>query len=630
MNLHAKKKSKTVSKMISTALLIIAAAAISAVFIFSLIYRTQLTKLDSGKGVENSIYSEQFKGKKIMVLVPHEDDDLLISGQVLPEIYKKGADVRVVFVTNGDKFFTARQRQDEARDSLRTLGIPKDKLTFLGYPDGGTIFINKSGKPEKSFSSGLDRTNSGKHFVDYHFAKYGTHAEYTRQNVLGDIKDVILDYRPDYIIAIDFDDHRDHRGVSMTFEEVMGDILKEKQDYRPIVLKSFGYSSAWRANPDFYRLNIKSVHKPAKDRLNDPTYETDVPQYNWNDRIRLPVYSGSVSHSILKCSEYKALSKHLTQFAFVLAERIINGDTVYWNRRTDSLTHGADIKVSSGNAKLLNDFKLVSTDKTLPKKTKFNGCVSSFEKDDNNKTVTVKFGSPKTLSCISLYDDYDLNNNILSGIITFSDGSTVEVPALNKNGSETRVTFTPKEGITSFTFKVTSFEGSLAGLCEIEAFEKTDYDMGFSFVKIKNAETDDYMYNYFVEPSASELTLGISSSDFQTECSLKIVDGKDVSLNGNKLRFGKDFKKCTVRAEVKGYPEIYDQITVTRLSKKELDKYYKFQKIDKKLYELNTEWLKLKNIIKNGQLDSFFIDLIKKLEKEMDEEVKSQIISVVS
>lgn len=91
MNLHAKKKSKTVSKMISTALLIIAAAAISAVFIFSLIYRTQLTKLDSGKGVENSIYSEQFKGKKIMVLVPHEDDDLLISGQVLPEIYKKGA-----------------------------------------------------------------------------------------------------------------------------------------------------------------------------------------------------------------------------------------------------------------------------------------------------------------------------------------------------------------------------------------------------------------------------------------------------------------------------------------------------------------------------------------------------------
>ncbi len=621
MKTQTKKISKRIFRIIGAVLLALAAAAIAAVLVFFLTYRAQLSKLDNSKGVENSIYSEQFKGKKVMVLVPQEDDDLLIAGQVLPEIYKNGADTRVVFVTNGDKFFTARQRQDEARDSLKTLGIPKDKIIFLGYPDGGTIFINKSGKLEKSFSSGLDHTNSGKHFVDYHFSKYGTHAQYTRQNVLSDIKDAILDYCPDYIIAIDFDDHRDHRGVSMCFEEVMGNILREKQDYKPVVLKCFGYSSAWRANPDFYQLNIKSVHKPVKDRLNDPTYETDVPQYNWSDRIRLPVYSGAVSHSILKCPDYKALSKHLTQFAYTLADRIINGDMVYWNRRTDSLTYDADITVSSGNAKLLNDFKLVSTDRTLPKKTKFNGCVSSFKKDDNEKSVTVKFRSPKKISCISLYDDYNLDKNILGGIITFSDGSSVEVPSLNANGSETRVEFAPKEGITSFTFKVTSFEGDTAGLCEIEAFEKTDYDLGFSFVKIKNADTDDYMYNYFVEPDTSELILGISSSDSRMSCTLKIVNGSGVKLNGNKLEFDSGFKKCTVRAEVDGHPEIYDQITVTRLSEKELQNYYKFQQTDKKLFKANSEWLKLENIIKNGKFDSYFIDMIKELEKDIEKEI---------
>lgn len=621
MKTQTKKISKRIFRIIGAALLAIAAAAIAAVLAFFLTYRAQLSKFDNSKGVENSIYSEQFNGKKVMVLVPHEDDDLLIAGQVLPEIYKNGADTRVVFVTNGDKFFTARQRQDEARDSLKTLGIPKDKIIFLGYPDGGTVFINKSGKPEKSFSSGLNHTNSGKHFVDYHFTKYGTHAQYTRQNVLSDIKDVILDYCPDYIIAIDFDDHRDHRGVSMCFEEVMGNILREKQDYKPVVLKCFGYSSAWRANPDFYQLNIKSVHKPVKDRLNDPTYETDVPQYNWSDRIRLPVYSGAVSHSILKCPDYKALSKHLTQFAYTLADRIINGDMVYWNRRTDSLTYDADITVSSGNAKLLNDFKLVSTDRTLPKKTKFNGCVSSFKKDDNEKSVTVKFRSPKKISCISLYDDYNLDKNILGGIITFSDGSSVEVPSLNANGSETRVEFAPKEGITSFTFKVTSFEGDTAGLCEIEAFEKTDYDLGFSFVKIKNADTDDYMYNYFVEPDTSELILGTSSSDSRISCTLKIVNGSGVKLNGNKLEFDSGFKKCTVRAEVDGHPEIYDQITVTRLSEKELQNYYKFQQTDKKLFKANSEWLKLENIIKNGKFDSYFIDMIKELEKDIEKEI---------
>ena len=559
MKTQTKKVSKKIFRIICMAILALIVIAVAAAIVFFLTYRAQLSKLDNSKGVENSIYSEQFKGKKVMVLVPHEDDDLLIAGQVLPEIYKNGADTRIVFVTNGDKFFTARQRQDEARDSLKTLGIPKDKLIFLGYPDGGTIFINKSGKPEKSFSSGL--------------------------------------------------------------EEVMGNILREKKDYKPVVLKCFGYSSAWRANPDFYQLNIKSVHKPAKDRLNDPIYETDVPQYNWSDRIRLPVYSGAVSRSILECPDYKALSKHLTQFAYTLADRIINGDMVYWNRRTDSLTYDADITVSSGDAKLLNDFKLVSTDKTIPQKTKFSGCVSSFNKNDKEKVVTVKFRSPQNISCISLYDDYDLNRNILGGTITFSDGSIIDVPNLNANGSETRIEFAPKEGITSFTFKVTSFEGDTAGLCEIEAFEKADYDLGFSFVKIKNADTDDYMYNYFVEPDTSELILGISSSDTRMNCSLKVVDGSGVKLNGNKLEFDSGFRKCTVRAEVEGHPEIFDQITITRLSAKELQKYYKFQETDKKLFKADVKWLKFENIIKNGQFDSYLIDLLKKLEQNIEEEI---------
>lgn len=49
-----------------------------------------------------------------MVIVPHEDDDLLISGQVLPSMYKNGADVRVVFATNGDKRVSAYTRQSDA------------------------------------------------------------------------------------------------------------------------------------------------------------------------------------------------------------------------------------------------------------------------------------------------------------------------------------------------------------------------------------------------------------------------------------------------------------------------------------------------------------------------------------
>lgn len=131
MKTQTKKISKRIFRIIGAVLLVLAVAAITAVLVFFLTYRAQLSKLDNSKGVENSIYSEQFKGKKVMVLVPHEDDDLLIAGQVLPEIYKNGADTRIVFVTNGDKFFTARQRQDEARDSLKHSVYRKINLYFL-------------------------------------------------------------------------------------------------------------------------------------------------------------------------------------------------------------------------------------------------------------------------------------------------------------------------------------------------------------------------------------------------------------------------------------------------------------------------------------------------------------------
>ena len=92
-NVKRKKKKRAV--------LIVLMALVLAVLAVVCVYETELNKLDSNDGVDNSFYDSQFKNKKVMVIVPHEDDDLLISGQVLPSMYKNGADVRVVFATNG-------------------------------------------------------------------------------------------------------------------------------------------------------------------------------------------------------------------------------------------------------------------------------------------------------------------------------------------------------------------------------------------------------------------------------------------------------------------------------------------------------------------------------------------------
>ena len=609
-NVKRKKKKRAV--------LIVLMALVLAVLAVVCVYETELNKLDSNDGVDNSFYDSQFKNKKVMVIVPHEDDDLLISGQVLPPMYKNGADVRVVFATNGDKRVSAYTRQSEACNALEKLGIPREKVIFLGYPDGTQLYV---GKKAYSFSSGWDHTYAGKGFKDYHFDRFGTHAQYTAENMVDDIESVILEYRPDYILAIDFDTHTDHRGVSISFEKAMERILKKESGYTPKVLKCFGYSLAWKSKPDFYALNIKSTVMQDREKNNDPSYETDVPQYRWNNRVRLPIDKKSLSHSILRCSEYKALSEHLSQYAYCYSERIINGDSVYWNRRTDSLTYNADISVSSGDASLLNDFRLIGVgNRTAGPHVKLENCVSRFDKNDAQKTVTVKFDSPKTVSCVSLYDNFGLNSNILGGVITFSDGSKVEVPALNADGSETRVVFEPKHNITSFTFKVTEYEG-VAGLDEIEAFENADYDMGFSLIKLKNADTDDYIYNYLITPDEKSLNLGIYLSNPNAGYTIKIIEGDGVKLEGNTLVFDDNFEKCTVRAELNGDPSTYDQITVKRLSERELKSYESFEKVNKTVFKIDTLRLKTKNLFVNGYVYEKLNDFVKSLEKKAGIEI---------
>ncbi|CDB42573.1 putative uncharacterized protein [Ruminococcus sp. CAG:177] len=609
-NVKRKKKKRAV--------LIVLMALVLAVLAVVCVYETELNKLDSNDGVDNSFYDSQFKNKKVMVIVPHEDDDLLISGQVLPPMYKNGADVRVVFATNGDKRVSAYTRQSEACNALEKLGIPREKVIFLGYPDGTQLYV---GKKAFSFSSGWDHTYAGKGFKDYHFDRFGTHAKYTAENMVDDIESVVLEYRPDYILAIDFDTHTDHRGVSISFEKAMERILKKESGYTPKVLKCFGYSLAWKSKPDFYALNIKSTVMQDREKNNDPSYETDVPQYRWNNRVRLPIDKKSLSHSILRCSEYKALSEHLSQYAYCYSERIINGDSVYWNRRTDSLTYNADISVSSGDASLLNDFRLIGVgNRTAGLHVKLENCVSRFDKNDAQKTVTVKFDSPKTVSCVSLYDNFGLNSNILGGVITFSDGSKVEVPALNADGSETRVVFEPKHNITSFTFKVTEYEG-VAGLDEIEAFENADYDMGFSLIKLKNADTDDYIYNYLITPDEKSLNLGVYLSNPNAGYTIKIIEGDSVKLEGNTLVFDDDFEKCTVRAELNGDPSTYDQIIVKRLSERELKSYESFEKVNKTVFKIDTLRLKMKNLFVNGYVYEELNDFVKSLEKKAGIEI---------
>lgn len=79
--------------------------------------------------------AQVFGGKKVMVIVPHEDDELNLAGGVLEQYIKYGSDVYVVYVFNGDMNGDGVARITEADTAMTAIGIPAENLIFLGYGD---------------------------------------------------------------------------------------------------------------------------------------------------------------------------------------------------------------------------------------------------------------------------------------------------------------------------------------------------------------------------------------------------------------------------------------------------------------------------------------------------------------
>ena len=72
---------------------------------------------------------------------------------------------------------------------------------------------------------------------------------------------------------------------------------------------------------------------------------------------------------------------------------------------------------------------------------------------------------------VVLFDRPNGDDRVTGGVLTFADGSTVSVPALNDDGSPTVVVF-PARSTSSLVFTVTSVSASTRniGLAEIEVY----------------------------------------------------------------------------------------------------------------------------------------------------------------
>ncbi len=110
-----------------------------------LFYYTEVTAVVAQSGIRQlNQVTAPASGQKILVFSPHPDDETIGAGGYIAQSIRNGAAVRIVLVTNGDKYHQEPVRYAEFRKATDILGVPESNLVFLNFPDGKLRSENKT------------------------------------------------------------------------------------------------------------------------------------------------------------------------------------------------------------------------------------------------------------------------------------------------------------------------------------------------------------------------------------------------------------------------------------------------------------------------------------------------------
>ena len=209
----------------ATRLLIWAAIAVVVIAVLAIQYRIRLAN-EWQEHVSLPPAVPHKAGDRVMVFAPHSDDETLGCGGMLATSVRNGATARVVLITNGDGFRIAvgrdfrtlhvtpikcidfaLKRQKETIHALAALGVKKDQVTFLGYPDRGVDQLwSKYWTSDALFVSRATRSSHSPYPNSF-----TPHAAYCGESLLHDIEKLIKTDQPtDVYIPHPCDNHPDH------------------------------------------------------------------------------------------------------------------------------------------------------------------------------------------------------------------------------------------------------------------------------------------------------------------------------------------------------------------------------------------------------------------------------------
>ena len=486
--------------------------------------------------------------RKAIVIIPHQDDEIFAAGGLINQLSYHNVETEIVFLYDGNTFDNIEEiRKKEAIKSCKILGCLEENIKFLDFPN----------RLQKDTTNIPALKQSGEYYA-------------IRDSLILSIST----FQPDLIICSDFDFHKEHRVLTLAFDEAVNFLQQSKSLKNPLIMKGFAYQTAYYAQPDFFNINLLSTLKPENPQ--NKQYDTDIPQYEWILRLRIPQLQECVTHSLFDNKIYKAISQHKTQHVHHKALSTINSDIVFWERRTDNLLVKSKIKASSGDVSHLNDYRLYFADNVsfdYKYNVKFDNHLWRPDSFDLSPWIEVEMNDPTELARISLYDSPDLDCNITDIKITINDSLVLYTGNLNPSGSKTDVDMDTTLIVNKIRFDNMKTQKGIPGLSEIELFEKIQQEKKIDVFKIIDKENNNFIYKYFVKSKREKLDLDIYST-IDSIVRWQIVENKgSVNLDDGSLSFGDDFEYCVIKATSLSNPCFYDKVRIEYLSGIEQDMY---------------------------------------------------------
>ncbi|GKT10375.1 PIG-L deacetylase family protein [Desulforhabdus sp. TSK] len=180
---------------------------------------------------------------RLLVFSPHPDDECLGAGGLIQRVLSEGGKVKVAFMTSGDGYPEGvemeehishpksedyleygKEREEEAIKALTLLGMQKQDIVFLGFPDGGLNYLLwKYRSDPQAYTSPftLKRQPMPKDMIV-------PDTQYNGRDLTKEIEQLLLDFRPTLVASTSSEDlHPDH---SSTYYFVNGALkaLKKK------------------------------------------------------------------------------------------------------------------------------------------------------------------------------------------------------------------------------------------------------------------------------------------------------------------------------------------------------------------------------------------------------------------